>query len=132
MNEKTNEAAVLKGLLEADEHVNIEIVEHRLGGARWLWPVHAYATNNRIIMIRRHLIRSHTIRILKYVHITEIVVEGGIFFSKIHLSLVGEQPDSKEHQKWMVGITSKDAAAFIKSINSVQEKPVSGAGIKVQ
>ncbi len=118
--------------MQCAEQVGLEIVEHRLGGARWLWPVHAYATDRRIIMIRCHLLRRHTIKMMRYDHITEVEIEKGILFCQIHLSLIGEHADHLEAPKWLVDISHRNAVAFALFINSIQEKKASAIDIKAQ
>ncbi len=123
VREKTREYAILKDLLGADEKVVLEVVEHRLGGGRWIGPVHAYATNKRIIMIRRHIVGIHkTVKMIRYDHITEVRVERGIIFGRIHFSLIGEHEEREGNLKWLVGLTYKDSVALVNLANKMQEE----------
>lgn len=130
VNEKSKQYAILRDVLTSNEKVYLELVESRLGGARMLAPAHAYATDQGVVVIRRYpggVRRS--IKIMKYNHITEIRVERGIIFCKIHFSLIGEQAEREENLKWIVGLWYKKALELVRFINKIHEKPVQGLNI---
>ena len=117
--EDTGEYAILKDLLVNGETVGLEVVERRLGGARILWPVHAYATSKRVVFIRKHLMGAHTVKMVQYEDITEVMINRSLLFSKIHLAVIGEKSESKN--AWMIGIGHEDAIAFIRYVNGMMD-----------
>jgi hypothetical protein len=119
------EGRILRELLANGEKVGIEIHERKLGGGRMLEPAYVYATNHRLIIIRRYVLGFHnSIKIIKYNHITEIKMERGMAYCKIHFSLIGEQAERSEQLKWVDGLKSDDALRLIEYINRIQETPV--------
>ena len=119
------ESKILRELLLKDEKVGMTIHERKLGGGRFFEPAYVFATNHRLIIIRRYLLGIHnSIKIIKYNHITEIKVERGIWYCKLHFSLIGEQAETAEQLKWVDGLTSGDALALVEYINKIQETPV--------
>lgn len=102
----------------------LEVVEHRIGGWRIFEPAHAYATNKRIIIVRRHLLGIHrSLKTIGYEHITEVIVEKGIIFCKVHFSLIGESVETAEGIKWISGLSYKDALDLVRFVNKTKEKP---------
>ena len=122
VKENTKEYQILKELLDENEKAGVEVIERRLGGAKWFGVAHAYATNYRIIVIRRYIfgIRK-SLKIIKYVDIAEVNVERGIMFCKVHFALVGEH---EEPRKWMVGLKYQEALELMKFINKMSVKPI--------
>jgi hypothetical protein len=120
----TREYRILSELLEPDEVVGVELVERRLGGAKWLGTAHAYATNHRVIIIRRYVLGLHnSLKIIKYSDITEVKLERGLFYCKIHFSLQGESNESEESKKWFMGLIYPEALKMIRHIDRLQAKP---------
>ncbi len=118
------EQEILQSLLTQGESVGVHIVERRLGGARILEPAHAFATNKRIIIIRRGIFSFHQdFKIINYSNITEIILEHGIRYSKLHFTLQGEASNTAE-KKWLVGLEYREALELVKYVNSMEEKPV--------
>ncbi len=116
---------MVSDLLSAGEVVGIEIREHRLGGGRLLAPAHAFATDQRIIIIRSDVFGiSKSIKMLRYEHITEVKIERGMTFCRLHFSLIGEQQESQENVKWITGIHYKDALMLMQFINKIHAKPI--------
>ena len=121
----TREYLILKELLEPSEVVGVELVERRLGGAKWLGTAHAYATDHRIIIIRRYVLGLHkSLKIIKYADITEVKVERGLLYCRIHFALVGETEEYGQSKKWFLGIKYKEALEIIRYIDRMQAKPV--------
>jgi len=121
----TKEYAMLKAILGEDETVDLEIIEHRLGGARLLEPAHAFATNQGIIIIRKGVLGFHRdFKIIRYDAITEVRLERGPLFCKMHFSLQGEQSESEDSQKWLVGLRYNDAIELTQFVNKIIEMPV--------
>ncbi|MDE1874295.1 MAG: PH domain-containing protein [Candidatus Micrarchaeota archaeon] len=125
MNEhRGREYEILESLLTQNESVMVHVAERRLGGARLLEPAHAFATNKRIIIIRRGVLGfHHDFKIISYSNITEIILEHGIRYSRVHFTLQGEAA-SEEQKKWLIGLDYKEALELIKFVNSIIEKPV--------
>ena len=122
---ETKEYQILKELLAKNEQVGVEIREHKLGGGRLFEPAHVYATNQRLIIIRRYLLGiSQSMKIIKYNHITEVRVERGMRYCRIHFSLIGEQQEKSENLKWVNGLKYGEALKLIQYINKIQELPV--------
>jgi hypothetical protein len=117
---------MVKDLMGSDEKVELEVVEHRLGGARFFDPAHAFATTNQIIIVRRGPLGIHRdYKIIRYESITQVKIERGPIFCKLHFNLLGEQEsDDLNEMKWLVGLKYKDALALIHIVNSMEEKPV--------
>lgn len=121
----TREYKILRELLSPSEVPSVEIVERRLGGAKLFGTAHAYATNKRIIIIRRYIFGVHkSLKIIKYSDITEIKIERGLVFCRLHFTLHGEQPDSEDSHKWFMGVKYKEALEIIQHINKIEEKPI--------
>jgi hypothetical protein len=118
------EREVLATLIGANEKVEIEAIEHRLGGARFFEPAHAFATSYRMIIIRGGIFKfQQGFKIISYQNITEIKVERDFLFgfSKVHFSLQGETlEDSK---KWLVGIKYAEAVNLVRFVNEMKQKP---------
>ena len=122
---ETKQYKILKELLAKNEQVGVEIREHKLGGGRLLEPAHVYATNQRLIIIRRYILGiNQSMKIIKYNHITEVRVERGMRYCRIHFSLIGEQQEKSENLKWVNGLKSDEALKLIQYINKIQELPV--------
>jgi hypothetical protein len=120
VREDTRQYAMLKELLENDEKPRMELVERRLGGGKWFGVAHAYATNNRIIIIRIYTLGFRTsLKILNYKDITEVKVERGIFYCKIHFALQGEAHESDENAKWFNGVEYHEAIKLLKFMNQM-------------
>ncbi len=120
------EYAILDDLLAEGEEVGMEIREHRLGGGRILAPAHAFATDRRIIIVRCDIFgMSHSVKMIRYEHITEVKMERGMGYCRLHFSLIGEQQESQENIKWITGIYYKDAIMLIQFINGVHAKSYS-------
>ncbi len=116
---------MVKDLLGEGETVELEIVEHRLGGAKMLSPAHIFGTNYGIIVIRKSAMGLHTdYKIMKYGSITDVKLERGPMFCRIHFSMEGEQEDLADPQKWLVGIKYADALDLIHLVNRMEQKPV--------
>ena len=125
VNTNTREYAMLKDLMGEVRTILLEIVEHRLGGARLLEPAHIFATEKGIIIIRGGVFGFHrSYKIIEYDHITEIRLARGPIFCRIHFSLQGQQEEKEDSQKWLVGIRYKGAAELIKIVNKAGNKPV--------
>ena len=120
----TKEYEVMKELLEGNETPGVEMVERRRGGAKWLGIAHAYATNHRIIIVRIYPLGLRTsIKIIRYRDITEVKVERGLFFCKIHFALQGESQEADDAKKWFMGLRYHEAVELIKFINRMGAKP---------
>jgi hypothetical protein len=118
------EHQILTTLLTNNEKVGIEVVEHRLGGARFFEPAHAFATDYRVIVIRGGIFRfQEDFKIIDYQNITEIKVTRDFLFgfSKVHFSLQGESEE--DSLKWLVGIKYSDAVNLVKFVNEMKQKP---------
>ena len=123
--EDSNEYNVIRELLSDGEVVGVEIREHRLGGGRLFAPAHAFATDQRIIIVRRDVLGlRNSVKILRYEHITEIKMERGMSFCRLHFSLIGEQIEKEEDLKWITGLYYQDALRIIQFINRIRAKPV--------
>lgn len=123
LRHNTHEYHMLYELLGSDEKPYMEVVERRLGGAKWFGTAHAYATNKRIIIIRRYTFGLHnSLKIIKYGDVAEIKLERGIIYSKLHFALQGEQQE--DARKWIVGLKYNEALEIIKFINRIDAKPV--------
>jgi hypothetical protein len=128
--EKNRVYEILKSLLENDETVSYHLAERRLGGARIFEPAHVFTTNKKIIIIRGGILHIHQdFKIINYGNITEIVLENGILFSRLHFTLQGESTDPNE-KKWLVGLKYKEALELVRFVNTMIEKPAQG-GTKV-
>ena len=125
IDEKSREYQILKSLLTENEKVGVEVVERRLGGAPLLHPLHAYATNQRIIIIKGGIIFGihQDFKVINYKNITEIKLERGIKFCRLHFSLEGEMQEGGA-TKWLVGLRYKDALEMIRFVNEMEAKPV--------
>lgn len=125
MGEYSREQGTIRELLADGESVGIEIRESRLGGGRLLAPAHVFATEHRIIIVRRDALGiRNSIKIIRYEHITEIKIERGMSFCRLHFSLIGEQAESAEDMKWVSGLYYHDALKLIQFINRRHFKPV--------
>ncbi len=119
----TKEYTVMKELLEGSETPGVEMVERRRGGAKWLGIAHAYATNQRIIIVRVYPLGLRTsIKIIRYRDITEVKVERGLFYCKIHFALQGEGQEGDSSKKWFLGLRYPEAVELIKFINRMGAK----------
>lgn len=120
----TKEYDVMKELLEGEESPGVEMVERRLGGAKWFGIAHAYATNHRIIIVRIYPLGLRTsIKIIKYKDIIEVKVERGVYYCKIHFALQGEGQENDDSKKWFLGLKYGEAVELIKFINRMGVKP---------
>jgi len=125
----TKEYAMVKDMLGDGETVELETVEHRLGGARFFDPAHVFATNRGIMIIRSGAFGLHrNYKIIRYESITEVKLDRGPMFCKVHFSLQGEQENDTDKQKWLVGIKYKDALDLIHLVNRMEQKPVQEIG----
>jgi len=121
----TGEYAMVKELLGQDETVQLETIEHRLGGASLFHPAHVFATNYGIIIVRRNILGFHSdYKIIRYDSITDVKIDRGPLFCRIHFSLLGEQEDSESDMKWIVGLPYKDALDLVHLVNKMEQKPV--------
>ena len=121
----TKEYSIMKDMLGSGETVELEVVEHRLGGARLFEPAHVFATNYSVIVVRRNLFGFHSdYKIIKYESITDVKLERGLMFCRIHFSLLGEQEDDESAQKWLVGLKYKDALQLIHIVDRMEQRPV--------
>ena len=119
----TKEYKIMKELLEGNEAPGMEIVERRMGGAKWFGIAHAYATNQRIIIVRIYPFGFRTsLKIIKYKDIMEVKVERGIRFCKVHFALTGEVQEADAAKKWFLGIKYHEAVELIKFINRMGVK----------
>ena len=119
----TKEYNVMKELLEGNETPGMEIVERRRGGAKWFGIAHAYATNQRIIIVRIYPFGFRTsLKIIKYRDIVEVKVERGLYYCKIHFALQGEGSEADNAKKWFLGIKYHEAVELIKFINRMGVK----------
>lgn len=120
----TREHQVMKGLLEDKEAPGLEIVERRRGGAKWFGIAHAYATNHRIIIVRIYPLGFRTsIKIIRYRDITEVKMERGLYYCKIHFALQGESQEADDAKKWFLGLKYGEAVELIKFINRMGGRP---------
>jgi hypothetical protein len=121
----SSEYAMVKDLLGQGETVELETVEHRLGGAKFLDPAHVFATNYGIIIVKRNILGFHSdYKIIRYESITDVKVARGPLFCRIHFNLLGEQADPEGTMKWLVGIPYKDALDLIHLVSKMEQKPV--------
>ena len=119
----SRELDILGTLLTPGELVKVHIVEKRLGGARMLEPANVFATDRRIIIIRRGVLGFHQdFKIIDYSNITEIVLKNGIRYSKLHFALKGEVADPTG-KRWLVGLDYKEALGLVRFVNGMVEKP---------
>ena len=123
---KTGQYAMAKDVLSDDETIELEVVEHRLGGARFFEPAHAFATNHKIIIVRKGIFGFHKdYKIIRYESITEVKLERGPMFARVHFSLQGEQEANEGGgMKWLIGLRYSDALALLHIVNQMEEKPV--------
>jgi hypothetical protein len=123
IDEKTKEHAILRELLEENEKPGVEVVERRLGGAKLFGVAHAYATNSRIIIIRRYVLGLRkSLKILKYKDIADVNIERGIMFCKVHFALIGEHQESEDSRKWLVGLKYPEVLEMVKFVNRMGAK----------
>jgi hypothetical protein len=121
--ENTKEYLILRDLLEDNEKPEIELVERRLGGARWFGVAHVYATTFRIIVIRRYIFDlRRSLKIIKYADITETNVERGMVYCKVHFALQGHQEEYDNRVKWIVGLKYDEVVALTKFVNKDSRK----------
>ena len=82
-------------------------------------PANVFATDRRIIIIRGGILRVHQdFKIISYGNITEIVLEHGFVFSKLHFTLQGE-PSDPEEKKWLVGLRYEEALDLVRFVNKI-------------
>ena len=123
VNENTKEYEILKELLEGSEKPGVEVVERRLGGAKLFGVAHAYATNSRIIIIRRYIFGLRkSLKILKYSDIADVNIERGIVFCKVHFALIGEHQEGEDSRKWLLGLKYAEALEMVKFVNRMGAK----------
>ncbi len=128
MGVSSGEYIIIKELLAEGESVGIEISESRLGGGRIFAPAHAFATEQRIIIVRNDFLGfKNSVKIIRYEHITEIKMERGMGYCRLHFSLIGEQVESAEDMKWISGLRYSDALSLIQFVNKRHFKPVVAA-----
>lgn len=122
----TEHYAMVRDMLSSDETVELEVVEHRLGGAKLFDPAHAFATNHQIIIVRRSPFGFRKdYKIIRYESITEVKLERGIMFARVHFSLQGEQEaEPNGGMKWLVGLKPSDALNLLHFVNKMEENPV--------
>jgi hypothetical protein len=125
VQENTKQYQILKELLEENEKVGVEVVERRLGGAKWFGVAHAYATNGRIIIVRRYVFGLRkSLKIIKFPDITEVNIDRGILFCRVHFALVGEHPESEADRKWLLGLKYKEALEIVRFVDKMGAKPI--------
>jgi hypothetical protein len=123
VRENTKEYAILKELLEGNEKASVEVVERRLGGAKLFGVAHAYATNGRIIIVRRYIFGlRRSLKIINFSDITEVNIDRGILFCKVHFALVGEYPKNESERKWLLGLKYGEALEIVKFVNRMGAK----------
>jgi hypothetical protein len=122
----TKEYKVIAGLLEDGEEIGMELVERFFGGAELMRKAHLYATNKRILIVKRSLLGFHnSIKIIKYHEIKDVQLERGTRYCKVHFALTGESTyGNDEQKKWICGLTYEESAALLKYMDKTQEKPV--------
>jgi len=121
VNENSAEYKILRTVLTPDEKLGFVLIERRLGGAKWLEPAHVFATNERIIIIRKGIFGTHqSIKAINYKTITETKLENGILFSRMHFTLEGE--NEADSQKWLIGLVYKEALAMVRYVNDIVDK----------
>lgn len=123
----TGQYAMVKDMLTEGETVQLEVTEHRLGGARFLEPAHAFATSRQIIIVRMGVFGLHKdYKIIRYESITEVKLERGLMFARVHFSLQGEQEaEPNGGMKWLVGLKYSDALSLLHLVNNMEENPPS-------
>ncbi len=124
VNTNTREYKVLQTVLAPDEKVGVEIFEHKLGGAQFLSPAHVYATDRRIIIIRDSAVKNYRkIKIINYNRITEVKLDRGFHYCKLHFGIQGEEVEKDESKTWVYGINYEEGMNFIRYINQFDVKP---------
>ncbi|MDE1865153.1 MAG: PH domain-containing protein [Candidatus Micrarchaeota archaeon] len=114
----TKEYKMLMELLEGNEKPGMEVAETRLGGGKWFGVAHAYATNSRIIIIRIYTLGVRTsLKMINYKDITEVKVERGLRYCRIHFALQGEAHETDENAKWFNGLRYNEAVELLKFMN---------------
>ncbi len=121
----THEYRHLSEMLEPGEKVVMEVVERRLGGAPLFGVAHTYITSSRILIIRRYFLNlHHSIKIIKYSEISDLQVECGLLFCKLHFAIKGEpsiENDEGGH-KWLRGLLYKEAIRLINHVSKTETK----------
>ena len=102
--------ARIRDILNPDERVEAAITEHRLASPKPFATATIYCTNERIIIVRRHFLgMGRSYKILHYNSISHITVERGMRYSKIHLGISGEAPESgEEWKRWVWGLDQRE------------------------
>jgi hypothetical protein len=125
----THEYRLLEEMLAPDEKVIMEVVERRIGGAPFFGVAHTYITNDRILIIRRYFMNvHHSIKVIKYSEISDLQIECGLVFCKIHFAIKGEPTTENDEggHKWLRGLWYKEAIRLINHVNKVDvKKPIS-------
>ena len=118
----------VKDILNPGEKVEVAIREHRLFSPKPFAVATLYCTNERIIIMRRHILGlSMTYKILHYNNISHITVERGVKFSKMHLGVSGEAPEAGEDWKrWVWGLDQHEVNLVASFMDSKKK------GIKVK
>ncbi len=112
----------MQGVLIPRETPKIEIVEHRLGGGKLLAPAHIYATDSRIIIIRNSIIGNYRkIKMINYDKITEVKLDRGFYFCRLHFGIQGEEMEIDESKTWVYGLNYNEAMNFVRFVNSYNE-----------
>lgn len=120
VRQDTKQYKTLKELLGENERATVELVERRFGGAKWFGVAHAYATQNRIIIVRIYSLGIRTsIKILLYRDITEVKVERGLKYCKLHFALQGEGQEADDNAKWFVGVKYPEVVELLRFINKM-------------
>lgn len=125
INKNTREYQLLNSMLTPGEEVNIEVTERRLGGANFLGVAHAYLTSSRIIIIRRYVFSVHkSIKVIKYAEVSDLQIECGLLFCKIHFAVKGEPTTESEESghKWLMGLRNSEAIRLINHMNQIEVK----------
>jgi hypothetical protein len=109
---------ILDNVLTESEAVRAHMAEHRLGGANLVAPLHAFATDERMIIVRGGFAPPiQGFKIINYRNITKITLERGWLYCRIHFSLEGEN-SGKDEKEWLVGLDYKEAVEFVRFVNS--------------
>ena len=123
IKENTKEYQILKEFLAGDEKPSIEIIEHRLGGGWMLAPAHVYATRDRIVIIRAHMVGIYRkVKVIKYDKVSEIRLDRGMHFYKLHFGIIGEAQETDDKRAWIYGLTHQDAMELVHFLNNMNVK----------
>jgi hypothetical protein len=104
----------ISDVLEPEEEIEFAVAEHRIVSPRPFARAIIFCTDKRIIILRKGMLGTYrTYKIIHYDEVVQVVLHGGLYYSRLHFGLRSEESETDERKRWVWGLDPNEAKAIV-------------------